>query len=172
MEGRGLGKDHVLNFWGLPEREVGRETMVQRWYTLFETGIGMCGIVWKTSRGTDPISIIGLQLPEATGALAQSRIHARWNAVQASLVPRQIKEIIRRIRLHLSGKLQDFQDISLDLDTVTPLTKRVYDIARTIPFGQTRTYGQIAEEAGIPSASFGVGTSGSPNASIIFFLRA
>ena len=45
-----------------------------------------------------------------------------------------------RIVKLLAGERDDLKDIALDLDGVPDFNRGVYDIARTIPPGQTMTY--------------------------------
>ncbi len=45
----------------------------------------------------------------------------------------------------------------------TPFARRVYEVVSKIPRGQTRTYGEVAAEAGRPGAARAVGTIMSRN---------
>jgi methylated-DNA-[protein]-cysteine S-methyltransferase len=45
----------------------------------------------------------------------------------------------------------------------TPFQRRVWDRLRTIPYGETRTYGQLADELGSPAASRAVGLANGRN---------
>src|SRR5262249_60354971 len=42
----------------------------------------------------------------------------------------------------------DLSWVALDMDGVPAFDRRVYEIARAIPAGATRTYGQIAQQLG------------------------
>ena len=57
----------------------------------------------------------------------------------------------------LAGKPNDLADVVLDLDGVPEFNRGVYDIARTIPPGQTLTYGDIAKRLGGVELSRDVG---------------
>jgi methylated-DNA-[protein]-cysteine S-methyltransferase len=72
-------------------------------------------------------------------------------------------EIIERIRCHLQGKMQDFRDIAVDMNVSEPFARQVYEAAREIPAGQTRTYGEIAKSLGQPLAAQEVGQALSRN---------
>jgi methylated-DNA-[protein]-cysteine S-methyltransferase len=65
--------------------------------------------------------------------------------------------VIERIRRHLGGEVQDFRGVAVDLRDVTPFFRQVYEAAREIPPGQTRTYGEIAKAVGQPNAAEEVG---------------
>ncbi len=129
--------------------------MNQAAYRLFETPLGACGIAWS-ERGNQPV-VTFFQLPEATAEIAESRIARNAGARKASAPPADIARIIARVVRHLRGELQDFRDIAVDLEDVEPFAKRVYEIAREIPPGETRTYGDIAKAIGQPYAAQAVG---------------
>ena len=64
---------------------------------------------------------------------------------------------IARINALLAGGRDDLVDLALDLDSVAPFNRRVYEIARAIPPGETSTYGQIAKAMGEPGAARAIG---------------
>lgn len=127
-------------------------------YTLFNTELGTCGIAWKeSSRQNEKPQVISFQLPEATEQLTEARIVKKTTAHKTNTIPSSIGEIINRVKLHLKGQIQDFQDIDLDFKTTGQFAKQVYEAARTIPAGRTVTYGQLAEISGNPGAARAVG---------------
>ena len=148
--------------------------MKPRYYTLFETAIGYCGLIWKMDPTTDikttpDCPVIGFQLPEATRKASENEILKRWRIKTAqglpieltpeipTDIPPEIQEIIRRVILHFSGRLQDFRGVEIDLTGYSPFAKHIYTTARTIQPGQTMTYGQLARTAGRPNAARAVG---------------
>ena len=52
------------------------------------------------------------------------------------------KQTVKWLDIYFSGRIPDFTP-SISLNT-TPFRKAVYDILLTIPYGQTMTYGEIA----------------------------
>lgn len=67
----------------------------------------------------------------------------------------------RQLGEYFAGKRTKFD---LDLDFVgTEFQKRVWAALLAIPFGETKTYGQIARELGKPSASRAVGAANGRN---------
>jgi len=58
---------------------------------------------------------------------------------------------------YLSGKAVDFADYELDMSGYTEFEKAVLKAARAIPYGETRTYGEVANMAGSPGAARAVG---------------
>jgi len=127
-------------------------------YCLFETPLGSCGIAWSqpVSSRTSP-AVTLLQLPEATREMTESRIARNAGARKSSAPPPQIVEMIKKVRRHLQGYLQDFRDVTLGLDGAGPFARLVYQAARQIPAGQTRTYGELAKAVSQPAAARAVG---------------
>ena len=70
-------------------------------------------------------------------------------------------EAERQLREYFAGRRQSFE---LELDLVgTPFQRSVWRALLTIPFGQTRSYGDIARQVGRPSASRAVGAANGQN---------
>jgi methylated-DNA-[protein]-cysteine S-methyltransferase len=70
-------------------------------------------------------------------------------------------ETERQLREYFAGRRQAF-DLKLDF-VGTPFQRTVWKALLTIPFGQTRSYGQIAKQVGRPSASRAVGAANGRN---------
>jgi methylated-DNA-[protein]-cysteine S-methyltransferase len=133
-------------------------------YCLFETPLGACGIAWREI--ADPGSqtvVTAVQLPETTPQATKSRIARKSGLNQPGAPPREIEEVIEKIRKHLQGEVQDFRSIALDLEGVTPFFRHIYEVTRQIPPGQTRTYGEIAKAVGHPAAAQEVGQAMAKN---------
>ena len=120
-------------------------------FALFDTPIGTCGLVWSAD------GIAGLQLPESTPAATRARVRRRWANVQETPPPTDVQYVIDRVRALLAGNPVDLSDIPLDLAAAPDFHRRVYDVARTIPAGQTLTYGEIARRLDAPHESREVG---------------
>jgi methylated-DNA-[protein]-cysteine S-methyltransferase len=69
-----------------------------------------------------------------------------------------IAELAASVRAYFAGKPVAFDDVELDLDWCTPFQRSVADVLRTIPSGQTVTYGELAALAGHPNAQRAAGT--------------
>ena len=69
----------------------------------------------------------------------------------------------RRLQQFASGQHVDFDDIQLDLSWCTEFQNRVIQRTRRIPYGQTMSYGELAEQAGREKAARAVGTVMSSN---------
>lgn len=70
-------------------------------------------------------------------------------------------ETERQLRAYFGGELKEF---SLDLDfSGTDFQKAVWNALLAIPFGETRTYAQIARQVGSPQAVRAVGAANGRN---------
>lgn len=81
------------------------------------------------------------------------------NSRVSGTMPSEISSLISQIKLYFSGKLKSFEFDWLDSSDCTDFQKKVYVAARKIPFGKTKTYSQIAEDIGQPTAVRAVGTA-------------
>ncbi|MBS0546756.1 MAG: methylated-DNA--[protein]-cysteine S-methyltransferase [Proteobacteria bacterium] len=121
-------------------------------FTLFETPIGVCSLVWTGD------TIVGLRLPEASPAATRARIAKRWpGATEQPTAPAPMQAVIDRVLRLLAGEKVSLEDVALDFGASPDFHKRAYAIARTIPPGQTMTYGEIARRLGAPHESREVG---------------
>ena len=120
-------------------------------FTLFDTAVGRCGIVWG-ERG-----IVGLQLPEGGDEKARARVARRFSNAAEAEPSADVRKAISLIVALLQGKPSDLSGIMLDMDRVADFEQRVYAIARSIPPGRTLTYGDIATKLGDKLAARDVG---------------
>lgn len=66
-----------------------------------------------------------------------------------------IRETRRQLTEYFDGKRQDFQ-VPIRLEG-TEFQQRVWEALQTIPYGETRSYGEIARQIGSPKAARAVG---------------
>ena len=71
--------------------------------------------------------------------------------------PRALDETRRELEDYFAGRRTAF-DLELDLRGLPEFTLRVLRELAKVPYGQTATYGELAERAGNPRASRAVGT--------------
>jgi methylated-DNA-[protein]-cysteine S-methyltransferase len=125
------------------------KSSVQARYCLFDTAIGFCGLAWN-ERG-----VIRLRLPEAARARTEKRLSAR--AAKAETAPPEIDRLIADIQSYMTGRSTDFSAVTLDLTRIGAFEQDVYAAARRIPFGRTMSYGELAQQIGMPDAPREVG---------------
>ena len=74
---------------------------------------------------------------------------------------RAFPDAVEQLDAYFAGELQEF-DLSLHLSG-TEFQRRVWNALRTIPYGETRTYGEIAQQIGAPTAFRAVGLANGHN---------
>jgi O-6-methylguanine DNA methyltransferase len=100
--------------------------------------------------------LAGLTLPVATEEAAWDRLRSGWPAgVPAS--SQAWPELRQRLLDYLAGEPVDFSEFPIDLPSRPPFWRRVWDACARIPYGEIRSYAQLAREAGAPRAFRAVG---------------
>ena len=120
-------------------------------FSLFDTPIGACAIIWG-ERG-----IKALSLPEKSEAQMRARILRQFPDANEESPSPDIAAAVERIRALLEGGRDDLTDLGLDMAGQPEFHLRVYALARAIPPGETKTYGEIAEALGDKTLSRAVG---------------
>jgi methylated-DNA-[protein]-cysteine S-methyltransferase len=111
-------------------------------FTLFETAIGRCGIVWS-ERG-----IVAVRFPERGENAVRNRIARRFPHAHEAAPPEKTQCAVDDIIALLGGEPRDLSHIEIDLGDAPDFNRRVYEMARTIPPGKTLSYGEVAERLG------------------------
>ena len=86
----------------------------------------------------------------------------------ASFGPRDdgvLPELREQLTAYFAGELRDF-DVPLAL-VGTPFQREVWDALRRVPYGSTRTYGELAADIGRPTAVRAVGAANGRNPACI-----
>jgi len=107
-------------------------------YTIFDTAVGRCGIAWG-DRG-----IIGVQLPETREIETRRRMLRQYPEARELAPPLNVEMAIYGIAALLRGEGADLSEVTLDMSGIHAFNARVYAFARTIPRGETRSYGDVA----------------------------
>jgi methylated-DNA-[protein]-cysteine S-methyltransferase len=118
---------------------------------IFDTPIGPCGIAWG------PRGVAAVSFPERDVTQTERRLRQKCPRARPADPPPHIRSAIDDINALLSGEKRDLTHIPVD-DTATPdFNRRVYALARAIPPGQTKSYGDIAKALGDPLLARDVG---------------
>jgi methylated-DNA-[protein]-cysteine S-methyltransferase len=112
--------------------------MSGRGYTIFDTAIGRCGIAWGDS------GIVGVQLPEQREIETRRRLFRLHPDARELRPPLNVEMAIEGIAALLRGEPADLSEVTLDMSGIHAFNARVYAFTRTIPRGETRTYGEVA----------------------------
>lgn len=120
-------------------------------YTIFDTAIGRCALLWRGGL------VVGASLPESSEERLRASLERRFpGAIEAPAPPFVQRAATAVVRL-LSGETETFAGVELDLGGLGEFERRVLELTRTIPAGETRTYGEIAAGLGTPGAARAVG---------------
>jgi methylated-DNA-[protein]-cysteine S-methyltransferase len=113
-------------------------------YSLVETGLGWIGIAWN-ARG-----LTRVQLPARDREATERRLLStlRVRAAESADMPAPIADLVGMLKRYCAGETVDFSGVPVDLDGVDGFRLAIYRAARRLGFGQTTTYGGLAEEAG------------------------
>jgi methylated-DNA-[protein]-cysteine S-methyltransferase len=120
-------------------------------FALFDTAIGCCAIAWS-ARG-----ISAVRLPEGSPAASRARLGRQLPGAREAAPPAGAQRAIDGIVSLLDGEPRALDDVILDMAGVPEFNRRVYEVARTIPWGATLSYGEIARRLGDPAAARDVG---------------
>jgi methylated-DNA-[protein]-cysteine S-methyltransferase len=77
---------------------------------------------------------------------------------QAGELPAWVTDLIDKLRRYAEGEPVDFSSAPLALNHLTSFARHVVGACRRIPWGQTRSYGELAAECGSPGAARAVGS--------------
>lgn len=94
---------------------------------------------------------MALQLPEPDSAhtlVRMLRYTGDLPQVPLQDAPACVQQAAQGVQATMRGEARDLCEVHLDMAGVSDFYQRVYAIARSISPGQTRTYGEVAEELG------------------------
>jgi methylated-DNA-[protein]-cysteine S-methyltransferase len=131
--------------------------MAGRGYSIFDTSVGRCGIAWGQA------GIVGVHLPEAREIETRGRMLRQYPDAREMRPTAHVEIAIEGIAALLRGQVADFADVTLDMRGITPFDQRVYAVARSIPRGETRTYGEVASQLRASGATHSVAQAISRN---------
>jgi methylated-DNA-[protein]-cysteine S-methyltransferase len=111
-------------------------------FTLFETEIGWAGLAWG-DRG-----LVGVQIPEHDQESARRGLCRRFPEAMEAVLQTELAPVITAIQSLLRGEKADLTGAPIDIGRVPEFNAKVYEITRSIPAGETMTYGEIAAQLG------------------------
>lgn len=119
-------------------------------YCLIATAFGPVGLAWS------PRGLVRLQLPDDGAALTRALLLRGAEAEEAS-PPDLLAESVGRLQRYFSGAPVDLSATPLDLEDVPAFPRRLYAEMLRLGWGETATYGELAERVGSPGAAQAVG---------------
>jgi methylated-DNA-[protein]-cysteine S-methyltransferase len=118
------------------------------YYTVFNTQAGQVGILGSEK------GICQTTLPQEPGPTVFRLLGDSLK--EAKETPGRFTDLIERFQAYYSGYRTAFPD-KLDLVSATPFQRAVWEAARLIPYGETRSYTWVAVTAGSPGAARAAG---------------
>ncbi len=125
---------------------LGKYSMIK--LSAFRTRIGWIGVAYN-ERG-----IVTLRLPR--NSREESLKSLQQDFANAQVVTKAPDQILRELTEYTEGRRRTF-DLKLDWSSLKPFQRAVLQAANKIPFGETRSYGWIAQQIGNPAACRAVG---------------
>ena len=119
-----------------------------KYYALFQTKLGWMG-VGGSSKGVKYIILPQATQEEIIASFGSYLIGATFDFVFFS-------SLIHRLRSYFEGEVVDFAD-KLDLEGATPFQRKVWEVTRSIPYGERRSYQWVARQIGMPQAARAAG---------------
>ncbi|MBP1748719.1 MAG: Methylated-DNA--protein-cysteine methyltransferase [Deltaproteobacteria bacterium] len=117
-------------------------------FAIFESWFGTISVVKRNGR------IISLDLSENDMYQEHREIVKRFpNAVESDQSFKMVRTLLHR---YLKGQPVNF-DIEVDISDLPEFTQKVLEELRRIPYGETRSYSEIAALTGCPRGSRAIG---------------
>ncbi|MCB7128871.1 MAG: methylated-DNA--[protein]-cysteine S-methyltransferase [Candidatus Brocadiales bacterium] len=119
-------------------------------YTGFPTTGGVVHIAWG------PKGLLRIDFPGVSEKSFLKDLKCRFHAeaVRDDGPHAAVKAALRR---YFDGKREAFAGVRIDLSAATAFERAVWNGIRGIPYGRTRSYGQLARSIGRPGAARAVG---------------
>jgi len=113
-------------------------------FTTLRSALGSV-LIAATARGVCAIAL------GDDAAQLESGLRAEFRAASIRRDATLLRPHARKVKSFLNGSLQAL-DLPLDI-RATAFQRKIWDLLRTVPFGHTTTYGEIARRAGKPEAA-------------------
>ena len=113
-------------------------------YDMFETRQGWVGILASEA------GIRRTTLPEPSIEACRERLGEDIDRAERN--PGEFMGLREKIERFLDGECVDFGEVRIDVADASEFFRAAWEACRTIPVGETRTYGWLAAAAGRPTA--------------------
>jgi methylated-DNA-[protein]-cysteine S-methyltransferase len=120
-------------------------------FAVIPTAIGECALVWNADA-----EIVGSTLPHGGADQVRTAVHS-WHPGAVEALPLPVMSAVEALVRLLDDGVGDLAEVPLNMSAVPDFDRRVYEVVRAIPPGETRTYGEVAAELGAPGAAQAVG---------------
>lgn len=120
-------------------------------HAVFETALGFIGIGWSES------GITHLQLPQKDRSATEASLLKRGAAREAGAPPPAVQDVIAALVRYATGEQVDFSAVPVDLGGMDDFRQTIYRRMRSLNYGETTTYGGLADATGHPGMAREVG---------------
>lgn len=114
---------------------------------VFKTDLGWMGVAWSTE------GLIHVRMGYPSSSKAKEALKAAADAAP----PPTIADLMARLQAFAAGAVDDFRDVPVAPLWNTPFQRDVVTALRTVGYGQTTSYAELAHRAGRPGAARAVG---------------
>ena len=111
-------------------------------FAMTPTELGVFGVVW-TER-----AIVRTWMHDRTESRTRGQIQRAFPTADEGPPPAGVAAAMADVAALLAGESRALLDADLDMRTIPEFDRRVYELARTVPPGETITYGEIAKALG------------------------
>lgn len=131
----------------------------------FETALGWMALAWREAALTGATFGHSAAGPALRALLAQQESLGGdiQTVAEASEAPAFVRKAGRELALFAAGKPRSLAELPVALEHLTEFQRKVIAACRAIPWGEVRTYGELADQVGHPGAARAVGTVMSSN---------
>lgn len=120
-------------------------------YLLISTSFGDCGIAWSR------LGLTRVQLTEVAPRSTEQSLAVGNRRPWSGPLPDPIDQAVAELHRYFDGMPTDFMSVAIDSSDLPPFHIEVYARARLIPWGETRSYGDLARSLGVPGAARAIG---------------
>jgi methylated-DNA-[protein]-cysteine S-methyltransferase len=136
--------------------EIPRPADTELEAAVFLTVFGWVGITWSE------LGLVAVTLPQPSEMEARNRLTVGAAIGRREPTGLDLGAFVNKLQRYFDGEAVAF-DEQLDPTVGTAFQRQVWSGTRSIPRGQTRTYGQIARQMGSPKAARAVGQANAHN---------
>jgi methylated-DNA-[protein]-cysteine S-methyltransferase len=122
-----------------------------------QTGLTPLGDLWVA---VSEDGLVSVEFPTSQAEFT-TRLQKMY-AVQIEFAPEKVREAVTQLREYAAGQRKDFE-LPIDWSVLREFQRKALMVTREIPYGETRTYKEIAIEVGNPRAARAVGRAEATN---------
>lgn len=123
--------------------------------TVFETDLGWMSVVATSD------CLVGLAFGDRSPAVSRRRVEAigGGHSIEPSHAAAvDVDALVAMLKSYAAGEPVEFSEVPINVAPLTPFGRRVIAACRAVPWGETRSYGELAAACGRPRAARAVGS--------------